>query len=625
MRRGLLFAMLALSAFVFAAAAHAEPLADDGGAEWRLEQPSAPEPPPGVEPSPFPVGLGSVGDIEFYAPNRGALITRGNGSTVPPGVWIYNGVHWRELSTVCGATDGRIAWAGPDEFWTVSDKRPGQAPSPTGVLPPLEDNSLCHFAAAPGGKFEVVGSYATLGFLSTSYLPMHGAACLAPDDCWFGGDPLQAPALGAFQLHWNGHELLTEPYGQEGHAVAAIAPFEGSLFESLELMSSDRVLTQAAELPALRRVEVEGATVTAEPLLGLPLYGPRESPYSLDSLRLSSSREALWAAAGPSPNSVEGKGLEDADITVARLSRLQYVPSLGEYSEEEVPRWSQVLGPESTPQTGLQAFGENAVLDAIGAEPETHAAWLALDTVRDRREPKPTSPAMIARVAADGSVSDRLELPEAGSPTGAKGAAKRLVCPALHECWMVTSQGWLFHLSVPDEATGGAPDRAFAEEAGEVPLSFRPQDEGTPQAVSDAPPEDTSGSGSEPPTETEVVKVEGPKFATIVVPLISGVRSHLVHGTTLQLSFRLSVKASVQLVAKRRGAVVAKTPNRTFRSGKHSLLLRLNPHRWPTKLDLKTHALEKLRTTNTRESNVGSVSTSEVTPFGIPTGWNELG
>ena len=40
----------------------------------------------------------------------------GQRDTVPAGVWLYNGVRWRELSTVCGATDGRIAWAGPDEF-----------------------------------------------------------------------------------------------------------------------------------------------------------------------------------------------------------------------------------------------------------------------------------------------------------------------------------------------------------------------------------------------------------------------------------------------------------------------------------------------------------------------------
>ena len=130
-----LTALLVLGAGAHSASA--EGLADDGGASWRLEQPEPPAPPPGVEPSPTPVGLGRIGDIEFWAPNRGLLITAGNPPTIPPGVWVYNGVSWRELTGpgpsasgtpegVCGASEGRIAWAGPDEFWTISNGRPGQ-------------------------------------------------------------------------------------------------------------------------------------------------------------------------------------------------------------------------------------------------------------------------------------------------------------------------------------------------------------------------------------------------------------------------------------------------------------------------------------------------------------------
>ena len=35
----------------------------------------------GIEGSSTPVGLGKIGDIQFWAPNRGLLITAGNGST----------------------------------------------------------------------------------------------------------------------------------------------------------------------------------------------------------------------------------------------------------------------------------------------------------------------------------------------------------------------------------------------------------------------------------------------------------------------------------------------------------------------------------------------------------------
>ena len=63
---------------ILATAAHAE------GATWRLEQPLPPRSATGQQ-SPIPIGLGAVGDIEFWAPNRGVLITRGNPPTVPPG------------------------------------------------------------------------------------------------------------------------------------------------------------------------------------------------------------------------------------------------------------------------------------------------------------------------------------------------------------------------------------------------------------------------------------------------------------------------------------------------------------------------------------------------------------
>ena len=129
----------------------------EGGAVWRLEQPLPTE---GARPArrklSLPIGLGQIGDIEFWEPNRGLLITHGNGKAIPPGVWAYDGVEWREIAEVCGATEGSIAWAGPDEFWTVSDGRPGQVSESSGTQferqVPLEDNTLCHFAGGQRGR-----------------------------------------------------------------------------------------------------------------------------------------------------------------------------------------------------------------------------------------------------------------------------------------------------------------------------------------------------------------------------------------------------------------------------------------------------------------------------------------
>jgi hypothetical protein len=106
------------------------------------------------------------------------------------------------------------------------------------------------------------------------------------------------------------------------------------------------------------------------------------------------------------------------------------------------------------------------------------------------------------------------------------------------------------------------------------------------------------------------------------VPLLSDVHTRLLHGTTLELSFHLAVKARVRLLAKRHSHVVASTPMRTLKAGKRSLQLRLNVNRWPTKLDLQTQALAPLPTVSSLSSGVETISTSLAFPKAIGiTGW----
>ena len=81
--------------------------------------------------------------------------------------------------------------------------------------------------------------------------------------------------------------------------------------------------------------------------------------------------------------------------------------------------------------------------------------------------------------------------------------------------------------------------------------------------------------------------------------------SRLLHGSTLELRFHLAVKARVRLLAKRRKQLVASTPIRTLAAGNRKLLLRLNPHEWPTKLSLQTHALAPLPTSTVKEAAGG--------------------
>jgi hypothetical protein len=571
----------ALVASVLAQSAHA--LEDDGGATWRLEQPAPPAPPPGVEGSTTPVGLGRIGDIEFWAPNRGLLSTAGNGSTVPPGIWAYNGREWHELATVCGATDGRIAWAGAEDFWTVSDGRPGQAPDAHGNPPRLEDNTLCHFQ---NGR--VSASYATLDFKANSYLPMHAAACISTEDCWFGGDLLAPGQVGAFHLRFRNGSIAAEPYTQEGHAVEDMRAFEGQLIESVRIARGD--LQSTPEPPPLHAINPAGVQPIFEPLSGLPLYAPKEFPEALDFLHLSAGEGALWAAAGlqrePSPESVEGQ------LTVVRFSE---------------GSWTQLLGPATEP-SGESLFPKD-VVKSIAAEPGGGGAWMALDTQTDSEQPSPTAPALVARISPTGAVSaeDRQELPLAGQGVGAKGAASKITCPAPHDCWLATTQGWLFHLTNGQEELAQDTDPAFAGL-----ITERPLDEGIPQTVPDSPPPDDSGlpkEGSGIPGSLPESPIT-PAQQRVSVALLSHIHTRIVYGNTLELKFHLAARARVRLLARRRRALVASTPTRTLAAGNRKLLLRLNVHRWPTKLELKTHPLAPLPTVSASAGATETVSTS---------------
>jgi hypothetical protein len=109
----------------------------------------------------------------------------------------------------------------------------------------------------------------------------------------------------------------------------------------------------------------------------------------------------------------------------------------------------------------------------------------------------------------------------------------------------------------------------------------------------------------------EVPKAEeAPKFASVKAPLLSHLHARMVHGNTLELRFQLAVKARVRLLARRRRTIIASTRMQTLAHGSHHLMLRLDPRRWPTKIQLQTHALAPLPTISTRSSSIESTTTS---------------
>lgn len=560
---------------------------------WRLAPAQPPPPPAGIAPAPYPVALGAVGDLSFWAPNRGLLITGGAGP-VAAGLYAYDGESWHQLSAVCGGSRGRIAWAGPDEFWTISDQRAGQILPPGNGNPSLQSLSLCHFVNG-----QVVGSYAMPLAQPDSYLPMDAAACYDPSDCWFGGLDGQGSSVGAFHLHWDGSGVTTV-YEPEDHAVTDMVAFAGELYESVQIGAGDAYLPEESpQHPAvIHTIAPGGQTSLCDEVVSsfcelfifaedpppgrrLPEYGKGVSPAGLQGFSLATdgpptgAATQLWAAASPVVSGAP------APLTVLRDAEgvwSQVLPAAE--GKSPLPAGETLGGAESVQAGDRDEFGTSS---AVAPEPGSANAWLSL-----RGEGR--GGAEVALLDADGTLVEPPELlpgswePE---PVGYRGSAGPIACPAAHDCWMATSLGWLFHLG-----DGGQQPRntdPFFDGADGV-ISYRPPDSGVPTIYPDAPPADDSLANQQPPPAPT-----GPPAQTPAPPaprvkaarLLTHVKSRLLHHRVLVVSFTLTARAHVQLLGRRRHRVVASTPKQALKPGRHRLSLRLDPARWPTGVQFK--------------------------------------
>jgi len=385
---------------------------------------------------------------------------------------------------------------------------------------------------------------------------------------------------------------------------------EGRLIESVRIAPEDRHLVPDPE--SLRVFPLHdinpGASADFEGEGAAPLYEAGEFPTALDYLHLATADGQLWGATGSVRETPSGS--QAGQLTVVR-----YSPEAG---------WTQVVGPEHPAPAGLfereaELLPEGvkgAAVTAVAAVPSADAAWVGLESQSDAAglESSQIPHAVLARVAGDGSISDVQIFPsteEEAEGIGPKGAAAKLACPAPHDCWMTTTRGWLFHLAPEGERT--LSEDHDPSMAGLI--TFRPADEGLPQVAPDAPPADDSGLPGEIPALPGLVTEATPPQteSRVAVQLLSRVKTRLLHGTTLQVSFHIAAKARVRLLAKRGKKVVAATATRIFAAGDRRLLLQLNRRRWPTKLDLQTHALAKLPTVSTTSAGVGTVSTGFAT------------
>ena len=197
-------------------------------AEWRSEQPVA----AGIG---VPTTLGEIGDVEFWAPNRGMLITAGN-EGVPAGplrlrrqrlVPLLDRLRRPRRADRLGRA-GRL----------LDDLRPAGRPGNRrkAAAPHI---SLCHFVN--GGRWSPPTR--SRSGVAGSYLPMD-ARRLRRARATAGSPANGCPAttnVGAFHLHWDGAALtavpsLTEPQPEiedPGRSVASLAFHDGGLYESV--------------------------------------------------------------------------------------------------------------------------------------------------------------------------------------------------------------------------------------------------------------------------------------------------------------------------------------------------------------------------------------------------------
>jgi len=496
---------------------------------WRLEQP----PPPGG--APFALPLGTPGDLEFVSPSRALLAVRGNAPTIPGGVFTWNGESWSQLASVCGpATDrSAIAVAGPREFWTIT------APSRPRAG---DDTSLCHFKDG-----RVVDSYSTPLESSDPYRAMSAAGCLSASDCWFGGpgaEDVTGERRGAFHLHWDGVSLNTV-YAPQSRRVTDIEAHQGRLFETVgvgkSLATNDPPDLFEPEVQPRLVHEITGASFSNDP------FAP--AGCDCDMLALNSDGEDMWAGGGgraSGPSSPDGAPRPVA----ARLVDGVW---------QEVPLAADALAPN------------DRIVD-IAAVPGADYAWAAVAPANDNGSP--SSVATVARIDPDGTVT-KVQLPASGA---GRGAAAKIAFSSPVDGWMVTTQGWLFHF------TDDAPLPRDTDPAYGSLIDFRPN-EAAEQFVPDTPPADDSELFKPPPIE---LASPPPPAKVRRLPALMRKVNAKVKGHTLVVRFLLTRKARVSLLAHRKGRVVARSKPKMMRPGRHAIVLKLDPKRWPKRLSFRT-------------------------------------
>ena len=386
---------------------------------------------------------------------------------------------------------------------------------------------------------------------------MRQPACLAPSNCWFGGNYEEPPSgpSGAFHLRWDGTRV-TSSYSPQGRAVSDLEAHGSTIVESVlagRRDSSSDAATPTEPEPEPRLLHrLNWGSFVNDPFV--PAQRELVDPDTVELLALDSDGARIWAAGGRA-NSGSGR-----DAFVQRPPLLAVAES-GGFAEVPIP--DDAFPPNDRFVDVAAVPGEASALVAV-------VQHLASGSAHDRR-------ARVARIDADGNV-EHFVIPPASEPP--RGDAARIACAGPNDCWLATVTGWLFHYT-DGTARERDTDPAFARV-----VTYRPPDARTPQGVPATPVVDEQ---AEPPVvaETAAETDEGataPRGRRRAQPVLFRARSELVGRRTLRVSFVMRKAMRVGLIAKRGRRTVARAKLRTLRRGKRAIRLRLDPQRWPNRL-----------------------------------------
>src|SRR6202000_2906368 len=92
----------------------------------------------------------------------------------------------------------------------------------------------------------------------------------------------------------------------------------------------------------------------------------------------------------------------------------------------------------------LGALAPGDIPGYVAPEPGKSAAWMSVELSQRSADLQTSSEeAHVAEVAGGGTVTEQTLGTNQG--VGPRGSAGPIACPAANDCWMATTEGWLFH------------------------------------------------------------------------------------------------------------------------------------------------------------------------------------